>query len=80
MGQKQYEPESSGNSEKNRVRESPGELRLREFDSLPAAAGLTNAEAFRLSIRHALTLLPVVFAQRSGPGAVEAGYERFRLL
>jgi len=33
------------------------------FDSLPATAGLTNDEAFRLSIRHAVLLLPAMFAK-----------------
>jgi hypothetical protein len=36
---------------------------LPQFDSLPAAAGLDNTEAFRLSIRHALALLPVLLAK-----------------
>jgi hypothetical protein len=30
---------------------------LPDFDSLPATAGLSNTEAFQMSIRHALTLL-----------------------
>jgi hypothetical protein len=33
------------------------------FDSLPATAGLNNTEAFRLSIRHALALLPALLAK-----------------
>jgi hypothetical protein len=33
------------------------------FDSLPANAGLNNTEAFRLSIRHALSLLPALLAR-----------------
>jgi hypothetical protein len=46
-------------------------LVLAQFDSLPAAAGLSNAEAFRLSIRHALALLPAMLAKGMGerPGA-----------
>jgi hypothetical protein len=36
---------------------------LPRFDSLPAAAGLSNTEAFRLSIRHALALLPALLAK-----------------
>ena len=63
MPQTPYEPDSSGNSTKNRVRESPGRLDLPEFDSLPATTGLDNTEAFRLSIRHALALLPALFAK-----------------
>jgi hypothetical protein len=38
-------------------------LVLPQFDSLPAAAGLNNTEAFRLSIRHALALLPSMLAK-----------------
>jgi hypothetical protein len=30
---------------------------------LPATAGLSNTEAFRLSIRHALALLPALLAK-----------------
>ena len=40
------------------IREGSGSFDLRRFDSLPAAAGLTVTEAFRLSIEHALALLP----------------------
>jgi hypothetical protein len=58
-----YGPESSENSAKNRVREDAGMLDLPEFDSLPAMAGLNNTEAFQLSIRHALALLPALFAK-----------------
>lgn len=36
------------------------DLALPEFDSLPAAAGLSNLEAFRLSLEHALALLPAM--------------------
>jgi len=36
---------------------------LPQFDSLPATAGLNNTEAFRLSIRHALALLPAMLAK-----------------
>ena len=58
-----HEPESSGDSAENRVREDGTALVLPQFDSLPATAGLNNAEAFRLSIRHALALLPSMFAK-----------------
>ena len=79
MGQKKYEPESSANSEKNRVREISEPLTLPEFDSLPAAAGLTNTEAFRLSIRHALSLLPAMHAQRGAPRMDPSDPGRFKL-
>src|ERR1700688_3792970 len=41
-------------------------LDLPEFDSLPATAGLNNTQAFQLSIRHALALLPALFARGIG--------------
>lgn len=58
-----YESESCGNSAENRVREDGAAFVLPEFDSLPATAGLDNTEAFRLSIRHALALLPALLAK-----------------
>jgi hypothetical protein len=64
MPQAQYEEDSSGNSEKSRILESAGHLHLPEFDSLPATAGLSNLQAFQLSIRHALALLPALSSQR----------------
>lgn len=57
------EPEFSANSAQNRVREDSNAFALPQFDSLPATAGLNNSEAFRLSIRHALSLLPALFAR-----------------
>jgi hypothetical protein len=79
MGQMQYEPESSENSAKNWVREPAADLAPPEFDSLPATAGLTNTEAFRLSLRHALTLLPAMLDRRMARGRNPSGTERFRL-
>jgi hypothetical protein len=65
------EPESSANSAKNRVREESIPFALPQFDSLPATAGLNNTEAFHLSIRHALSLLPALLARgtHDRPGA-----------
>lgn len=62
---------SSGNPTENRVREDGAALILPQFDSLPAIAGLDNTEAFHLSIRHALALLPALLAKGMGerPGA-----------
>jgi hypothetical protein len=57
------EPESLGNSAKSRIREDGAAFVLPRFDSLPATAGLSNTEAFRLSIRHALSLLPALLAR-----------------
>jgi hypothetical protein len=54
---------SSGKPAENRVREDGSALAFPQFDSLPAAAGLNNVEAFRLSIRHALALLPAMLAK-----------------
>lgn len=60
MPANQSGPDSSTISESPelRVRENAPELpAFPDFGSLPAAAGLTNLEAFRLSLRHALSLL-----------------------
>lgn len=54
---------SSGNPPENRVREDSASFVLPHFDSLPATAGLDNTEAFRLSIRHALALLPAILTR-----------------
>ena len=79
MPQTPYEADSSGNSANNRVRESPGRLVLPEFDSLPATAGLNNTEAFQLSIRHALTLQPALFAKGLDDRTDGDNPERFSL-
>jgi hypothetical protein len=65
--------EFSGNRAENRIREDSAALVLPQFDSLPAAAGLNNTEAFRLSIRHALALLPSMLAKGMDehPGRVD---------
>jgi len=52
-------------------------LDLPEFDSLPATAGLNNIEAFQLSTRHALALLPALFARGMGHRACRDNPERF---
>jgi hypothetical protein len=54
-------------------------LRLPEFDSLPATAGLDNTEAFQLSIQHALALLPNVLERAGNVVARPANPERFSL-
>ena len=38
-------------------------IALPQFDTLPSTAGLSNTEAFQLSIRHALSLLPALLAR-----------------
>jgi hypothetical protein len=54
---------SSESPAENRVREDDSALTFPQFDSLPATAGLDNTEAFGLSIRHALALLPAMLAK-----------------
>lgn len=54
---------SSAKTAETRIREERAAFVLPRFDSLPATAGLSNTEAFRLSIRHALALLPALLAQ-----------------
>ena len=74
MAATKYENESSGRSAK-RVQEG---LALPVFDSLPATAGLSNLEAFQLSLKHALALLPQMLT--AGDAAARADSpERFRL-
>lgn len=72
-----YDEPSKTNSETSRVREGAALFDLPEFDSLPATAGLTNLEAFQLSQRHALSLLPALTQHRLDQ---EGGaWERFAL-
>lgn len=78
MPAKPYDESSKTNSEAARVRESAPLFDLPEFDSLPAAEGLSNVEAFLLSQRHALSLLPAVLAQQRSD-LENAGPERFSL-
>ena len=74
MAATKYENESSGSSAE-RVQEG---LALPVFDSLPATAGLSNLEAFHLSLKHALALLPRMLAVSDATaGAYDR--ERFRL-
>jgi hypothetical protein len=54
---------SARNLSRSQNDDERGMLDLPQFDSLPAAAGLNNTEAFQLSIKHALALLPKVFAE-----------------
>lgn len=75
-----YDESSSPNSESNRVRESAALFDLPEFDSLPATAGLSNLEAFQLSQRHALTLLPSLFAKGWSGRFHDENTDRFSLV
>ena len=74
MAATRYQNESSGSSAE-RVQEG---LALPVFDSLPATAGLSNLEAFQLSLKHALALLPHMLTVRDATSAAD-GLERFRL-
>ena len=73
------EPDSFANSENNRLREEPGALGFGAFTSLPATAGLDNKEAFRLSLQHALQLLPALLAGGLGSRAEHENPDRFRI-
>ena len=74
MAPKRYENELSGSSAE-RVQEG---LALPVFDSLPATAGLSNLEAFHLSLKHALALLPRMLTMRDAALQAESA-ERFSL-
>jgi hypothetical protein len=71
--------ESSGNPAENRIHEEGASLVLPQFDSLPAAAGLSNIEAFRLSIRHALALLPAMLVKGMHHGPAGDYPDRFSI-
>ncbi len=79
MPPKPYESESSANSMNNRMREGDPAFTLPHFDSLPATAGLNNVEAFRLSIRHALAVLPSLFANGLDERVSEDYSDRFTI-
>ena len=74
MAAMKYENESSGSSAE-RVQEG---LTLPVFDSVPATAGLSNLEAFQLSLKHALALLPQMLTARDATARADSP-ERFRL-
>jgi hypothetical protein len=79
MPHRPSETDSSANSGNNRLREEPDALSLGVFASLPATAGLDNDEAFRLSLQHALRLLPALFARGLGSRAEQEHPDRFRI-
>ena len=68
MAATRYENEASGRSPQ-RVQEG---LSLPVFNSLPAAAGLSNAEAFQFSLRHALALLPRMLTVRDAAAKADS--------
>ena len=74
MAATKYENASSEHSA-DRVQE---ELRLPVFASLPATAGLSNAQAFQLSLKHALAVLPQMLTMRDAAAQLETT-ERFAL-
>jgi hypothetical protein len=73
-----YDKSSSPNSENDRVRENAALFDLPAFDSLPACDGLSNLEAFQLSLRHALALLPAIFREYEDRESASAEMEQFR--
>jgi hypothetical protein len=73
------EPRSNENSASNRALEGTGDLALPEFHTLPAAAGLSNTDAFRLSLRHALALWPRLYSQHRISVIDQRVPERFSL-
>ena len=78
MAPTRYDNASSGISA-DRVRDDDRLPVFPVFDSLPATAGLSNAEAFRLSVKYALALLPSVLDARNESIAEAAKEERFSL-
>jgi hypothetical protein len=74
MAATKYENESSGNSAE-RVQKG---LALPVFDSLPPTAGLSNLEAFQLSLKHALALLPQMLPVRDAAAKADV-WQRFCL-
>ena len=74
MAASRYESASSGHSA-DRLQE---EIRLPVFASVPATAGLSKAEAFQLSLKHALAVLPQILTMRDAAAQVETT-ERFAL-
>ena len=78
MAPRRYDSEFSGTSG-NRVHDDGSLPAFPVFDSLPSTAGLSNTEAFRLSLKHALTLLPRMLEARRDAAADEAEAERFSL-
>jgi len=82
MALKQSKPKSSATSKI--PRQIPDTRRSElpvfpEYDSMPATAGLTNVEAFRLSLRHALTLLPLLSTEQLAAWDSADEPERFSL-
>ena len=72
-------PDSSATSRKAIPSLQAEAIELPEFDSIPATAGLSNLQAFQLSLRHALTLLPQLPPNlRAARDAADLP-ERFRL-
>ncbi|HET9418453.1 MAG TPA: hypothetical protein VFO30_03855 [Chthoniobacterales bacterium] len=78
-GSQRHAPNSSPTSADKQTHNHPGLPDLPQFDSLPATAGLNNVEAFRLSIQHALALLPTILATADSFTAVASHPERFSL-
>ncbi len=74
----QYDKRSEANLQRELARKN-ARLDLPEFDSVPATAGLSNLEAFQLSQRHALALLPAMFANEGTEDRADEVTERFSI-
>jgi hypothetical protein len=79
MRQKPPAPNFSLNSSNKQNHKDRGLLDLPQFDSLPATAGLDNTKAFRLSIQHALALLPIMLAKDRNFATHPTNPQRFSL-
>lgn len=79
MEPKAPEPRLNRNSGVEHGPNGAGVLALPEFDSLPAAAGMSNTDAFRLSLRHALTLWPRLCSKRERFEQEVGDFQRFSL-
>lgn len=62
------------------MRESAALFDLPAFESLPATDGLSNLQAFRLSLKHALAMLPAMLAQKHTGRCDEEEMEPFSLV
>ncbi len=75
-----YDESSNPNSESDRVQEGAVLFDLPNFESRPATDGLSNLQAFQLSLRHALALLPALFARGEVGRDGEEEADRFTLI
>lgn len=79
MRQKPSGSDSCANSSRTDQLSDAFVLNLPEFAAVPASAGLTNAQAFELGVRHALTLLPLMTSAVFARSLASETGERFSL-